>query len=83
MSEIYGQLRTGTPMSERQSFDAVLHHLTCMREALRGIATYHRKDARWMRPVYALDAMETSIKRLRDEGGPRVLWLPERPAWRE
>jgi len=82
MSEIDGQLRSGTPLSERELFQLCLQHIGGLKGALRGLAA-SRKDIRWLVPVRLLDRMEDHVKKLIVRGGSRVLWLPEMPEWRQ
>ena len=77
MPEIAGQRITGTPLSERECFQRAIEGLSDASHALRGMAAL-RKDARWLIPVRILDQVIDRIRRLKDQGGARVLWLPDR-----
>jgi hypothetical protein len=68
---------SGSPMSEAELFLRSVDHLQSAATCFRGIAA-HRKDARWLLPVRILDQVVDRVKRLRDQGGARVLWLPDR-----
>lgn len=75
--EIAGQLKTGSPMNERQCFEGTMAGLKTARDCLRGLALL-RADSRWLIPVRLLDKMIDQVTRLRDRGGARVIWLPGR-----
>jgi hypothetical protein len=77
MSEIYGQLHTGRPLSERECFQIILEGIGQASAGLRGLAA-SRKDARWLLPVRILDEMTDRVKKLMVQGGARIIWLPNR-----
>lgn len=73
--ELLGQLRTGTPLSERECYGMYLEANANAVNALRGLAAA-RKDARWLMAVRIHEQIMDNVKKLINKGGSRVIWLP-------
>ena len=77
MPELAGQIKSGTPMSERECYLGAIEHLRGARDCLRGIGLL-RGDMRWFLPVRLLDGMVDRITLLMRRGGPPLLIMPKR-----
>jgi hypothetical protein len=63
--------------SEYHCYLAAIDGLRRASDALRALAA-QRKDAKWLKPVRLLDEVQDRLGRMKDEGGPPILWLPNK-----
>lgn len=77
MPELAGQRHTGTPLTEKECYSNAIEGLRMARDSLRGLALL-RGDGRWLLPVRLLEEIADRVTKLKDRGGPSLIWLPDR-----